>query len=165
METCVVKLTKASEKYGNLNIRACGKDFFPDDVFGGHSKKTGIGAQIVLKAEGLTEPIKTDIPTDKATGRPRWFFRERKWLKEFLTSHSLVPGLVQGQAFCHVLFVSDLDRFKASTRSNWTYMRLIPVCLLCSTKFFHIWHLGCAGTVPLSSLEYWPKTLCSQPVN
>ncbi len=92
METCVVKLTKASKKYGNLNVRACGKDFFPDNVFGSHSRKTGIGAQIVLKAEGLTEPIKTDIPTDKATGRPRWFFRERKWLKEFLTSHSLVPG-------------------------------------------------------------------------
>jgi len=92
METCVVKLTKASEKYGNLNVRACGKDFFPDDVFGSHSRETGVGTQIMLKAEGLTEPIKTDIPTDKATGRPRWFFRERKWLKEFLVSHSLVPG-------------------------------------------------------------------------
>lgn len=92
MQTCVLKLTKASEKYGNLNIRPCGKDFFPEDAFGSHSRETGIGAQIVLKAEGLTEPIKTDIPTDKATGRPRWFFRERKWLKDFLTSHSLGSG-------------------------------------------------------------------------
>ncbi|MBN2272048.1 MAG: Eco57I restriction-modification methylase domain-containing protein [Sedimentisphaerales bacterium] len=92
MQTCVIKLTKASEKYGNLNIRPCGKDFFPEDAFGSYSKKTGLGAQIMLKAEGLTEPIRTDIPTDKATGQPRWIFRERKWLKEFLRSHSLGPG-------------------------------------------------------------------------
>jgi len=92
MKTCVVKLTEASKKYGNLNIRACGEDFFPDGIFGSHSKKTGIGTQIMIKAEGLAEPIKTDIPTDKTTGRPRWFFRERKWLKKFLASHSLGPG-------------------------------------------------------------------------
>jgi len=91
MQTCVIKLTKASEKYGNLNIRLCGKDFFPHDVFGSHSKRSGLGVPITLKVEGLPEPIKTDIPTDK-TGRPRWLFRERKWVKQFLKLHSLVRG-------------------------------------------------------------------------
>jgi len=41
METRTIKLTKASIKYGNLNLRPCGKDFFPPDVFGGPNKKSG----------------------------------------------------------------------------------------------------------------------------
>jgi len=91
MQTCVITLTKASEKYGNLNIRPCGKDFFPEDAFGSHSKKAGLGVPITLKVEGLPEPIKTDIRTDK-TGRPRWLLRERRWLREFLKSHNLARG-------------------------------------------------------------------------
>ena len=91
MQTCVLKLTKASEKYGNLNIRPCGKEFFPADAFGSHSKKSGLGVPITLNVEGLPEPIKTDIPTGK-TGRPRWLFRERKWLRDFLKSHNLARG-------------------------------------------------------------------------
>ena len=67
MESCVIKLTEATHKYGNLNIRPCGKGFFPSDVFGGSSKKAGLGTPITLSVEGLSEPIKTDIPTDKKT--------------------------------------------------------------------------------------------------
>ena len=43
MESRVIKLTPAAHKHGNLNLSACGKDFFPPDVFGGPSKKAGIG--------------------------------------------------------------------------------------------------------------------------
>ncbi|MCK4294446.1 MAG: hypothetical protein KAY65_14705 [Planctomycetes bacterium] len=92
MQTCEIKLTKATEKYGNLNIRPCGKAFFPEDVFGSHSREAGIGTQITLKAEGLVQPIKTDIPTDKDTGRPRWLFRDRAWVKSFLQSNKLKAG-------------------------------------------------------------------------
>jgi len=91
MQTCVITLTKASEKYGNLNIRPCGKDFFPEDAFGSHSRKTGQGVPITLKVEGLPELIKTDIPTDK-TGRPRWLLRERAWVKAFLKARRLKAG-------------------------------------------------------------------------
>ena len=31
MESCVIELTEAAHKYGNLNIRPCGKEFFPSD--------------------------------------------------------------------------------------------------------------------------------------
>ena len=51
MESCVIQLTPAATKYGNLNIRPCGKDFFPEDVFGGPSKKAGLGIPITLKKD------------------------------------------------------------------------------------------------------------------
>ena len=92
MESCVIELTEAAHKYGNLNIRPCGKEFFPKDVFGGSSKKAGLGTPITLRVEGLAEPIKTDIPTDKNTKRPRWIFRERAWAKEFVKVHNLNVG-------------------------------------------------------------------------
>ena len=92
MESCVIKLTEATHKYGNLNIRPCGKGFFPSEVFGGPSKKAGLGTPITLRVEGLPEHIKTDIPTDKKTKHPRWIFRERAWVKKFISSNNLVPG-------------------------------------------------------------------------
>jgi DNA modification methylase len=89
MDSRTIQLTPAAHKHGNLNIRSCGKDFFPSDVFGNSSRSKGIGTPITLKIEGLGKPIKTDIPTDKSTGRPRWIFRERKWLKEFVSHYNL----------------------------------------------------------------------------
>ena len=92
MESRTIQLTEAAKKHGNLNIRACGKDFFPLDVFGGSSKKAGLGTSITLRVEGLPEPIKTDIPTDKKTEHPRWIFRERAWTKKFVKVHNLKAG-------------------------------------------------------------------------
>ena len=88
MDSCVIQLTEAAHKYGNLNIRPCGKDFFPPDVFGGPSQKAGLGVPITLKVDGLSNPIETDIPKDK-TGKPRWIFRKRKWVKDFVHCHKL----------------------------------------------------------------------------
>ena len=31
MESCVIKLTESGLENGKLNIRACGRDFFPPD--------------------------------------------------------------------------------------------------------------------------------------
>ena len=92
MESRVIELTQAARKHGNLNLRPCGKDFFPQGVFGGSSKKDGLGTPITLHVEGLSQPIKTDIPTNKKTKHPRWIFRERAWVKKFISSNSLVPG-------------------------------------------------------------------------
>ena len=76
MDSYTIELTPAAEKYGNLNIKPCGRDFFPSDAFGGSSQKTGIGIPITIHADGLSNPIETDIPKDK-TGKPRWIFRKR----------------------------------------------------------------------------------------
>jgi len=92
METRTIKLTESAFKYGNLNLRSCGEDFFPPDVFGGPDRKSGIGNVITLKVEGLPELIKTDIPTDRVSGKPRWIFRDRAWAKAFVRSNKLQPG-------------------------------------------------------------------------
>ena len=91
MESRIIELTLAAHKYGNLNIRSCGKDFFPHDVFGGPDARRR-GVPIILKVEGLPDIIETDIPTDAHTGKPRWIFRERGWVKQFIRSHNLSPG-------------------------------------------------------------------------
>jgi len=91
MESRVIILTPTAQKYGNLNIRLCGKEFFPPDVFGGPSKKDGLGVPITLKVDGLPNPIQTDIPKDP-NGRTRWIFRDRQWVKKFVSCHKLHSG-------------------------------------------------------------------------
>ena len=92
MDSKVIELTLAAHKDGNLNIRPCGRDFFPPGIFGGPAKKDGLGRLVKLRAEGLDSVITTDIPTDRKTGQPRWIFRERTWLKEFVRVHNLSAG-------------------------------------------------------------------------
>lgn len=103
MESRTIQLTPSAHKYGNLNIRPCGKDFFPPDVFGGSSRKAGLGVPITLEVDGLPNPIQTDIPKDTA-GRPRWLFRERTWVKQFIRLNNLVPG--------HTVTISRLGKRK-----------------------------------------------------
>ena len=92
MDSRVIQLTPAAHKHGNLNLSSCGEDFFPLDIFGGPSRSDGVGVPIKLKARGLSDPIETDIPTDKRSGRPRWIFRERSWVKAFVRINGLTPG-------------------------------------------------------------------------
>jgi len=91
MDSQVLELSSGAIRNNKLNIRSCGLDFFPDGILGG-STKDNLGQQITIQADGLSAPIKTDIPTDKRSGRPRWFFRERTWLSDFIQSNSLIAG-------------------------------------------------------------------------
>jgi len=112
MELRVIQLTSAAYKYGNLNIRPCGKEFFPPDVFGGPSKKAGLGTPITLLVQGLPNPIETDIPTDKKTRKPRWIFRKRKWVRDFVHCHKLHPD--------DTITIYRLDKrtYKVSPKNN-----------------------------------------------
>jgi len=110
MDTCVIKLTESAFKYGNLNLRACGKDFFPPDVFGGPNKKAGLGNPIILKVEGFPQEIKTDIPTDRISGKPRWIFRRRAWTRRFVHLNKLRTG--------DILTISRLDNRTYSLVAN-----------------------------------------------
>jgi DNA modification methylase len=92
MESRVIQLTEGAYKNGYLSIRPCGREFFPLDVFGGSSKKVGLGIPIKLQVDGLSDTIETDIPKDKKTGEPRWIFRERAWVKHFFRRNKLTPG-------------------------------------------------------------------------
>jgi len=69
MESRFIELTSAAHKHGNLNIRPCGCEFFPKDVFGSNNRKYGTGVPITIIAPGLKTPVKTDIPIYKSTGR------------------------------------------------------------------------------------------------
>jgi DNA modification methylase len=91
MESHAITLTKAAFDHGNLNIRKCGIGFFPEGILGG-SKSKQLGVQISIEAIGLSDIIKTDIPTHAKSERPRWIFRERAWIKKFVRIHKLKPG-------------------------------------------------------------------------
>jgi DNA (cytosine-5)-methyltransferase 1 len=67
-------------------------DFFPADVFGPASKRDGLGKVITLEVDGLPEPVATDIPTDRRSGKPRPFFRSRAWVRDFFEKHRIRPG-------------------------------------------------------------------------
>lgn len=92
MEYQTIEITEAASKHGNLNLSKCGRNFFPEDVFGPPSKNEGLGKQITIKADGINSIIKTDIPTYRKTGKPRWLFRERAWTKKFVEIHNLKVG-------------------------------------------------------------------------
>jgi len=91
MEFRIIELTEAAHKHGNLNLSVCGRQFFPEDVFGAPSRREGIGKQVQIKPSGLSTIVRTDIPTDRETGRPRWMFREREWVKKFVRANLLGP--------------------------------------------------------------------------
>lgn len=84
-------LTPAAIEHGRIILRPCGDNFFPSDSFGKPSREDGVGKQITLRVSGFDKPIETDIPTDRH-GRPRWFFRDRRWLRRFVAAHSLSPN-------------------------------------------------------------------------
>jgi hypothetical protein len=100
MESCTIKITSAAQKHGNLNLSRCGKDFFPKDTVGSSSRKKGVGIPIIIKAEGLLQPIKTDIPSDNKSGKPRGFFRDRAWVKNFVKINKLNSG--DKITVCHI---------------------------------------------------------------
>ena len=91
MESHVIELRKEDISNNKLNIRICGLVFFPKGILGG-SNKSRLGTQITLKVAGLPHPIITDIPTQKDTQTPRWFFRKRKWVESFINQHGLSAG-------------------------------------------------------------------------
>jgi hypothetical protein len=68
-------------------------DFFPVDCFGPskRSEKT-VNGEIEVVLDGLNESIRTDIPRDQKTGKPRNFFRGRTWVRRFYEHHGVQSG-------------------------------------------------------------------------
>lgn len=66
-------------------------DFFPDDALGG-SDKNDAGRPVAIELDGLARTVRTDIPRDSKTGRPRRQFRARGWAREFFSYHGVMPG-------------------------------------------------------------------------
>jgi len=89
METHRISLTSSALAHGRLNLRSCGREFFPADCFGKPAKSDGTGTPVRLSIDGFDEIIESDLPTDRA-GRPRWFFRARGWVNAL---HQLLSSL------------------------------------------------------------------------
>ena len=67
-------------------------DFFPKDSIGESKQKNGEGKPIQLTVQGLDSPVHTDIGCDPKSGKPRRFFRRRKWVKQFFEKHNIKEG-------------------------------------------------------------------------
>jgi hypothetical protein len=57
-------------------------DFFPPNCFGGARRSAGTGT-VDIQLAGLKETITTDIAGHAKTGKPRGFFRDRRWVRRF----------------------------------------------------------------------------------
>lgn len=69
-------------------------DFFPPDVIGPARKDRNNthGSAIEIYLEGIGRTVKTDIGSDRRTGRPRNFFRGRSWVRQFFDYHKIKTG-------------------------------------------------------------------------
>ena len=89
----LIAITEANLKEKNKHIYISGHhDFFPDECYGQSSKEKGIGKEMTLIVEGLTGTFKTDIGIDGDNGKPRNFFRNRKWVRKFFEKHEIRAG-------------------------------------------------------------------------
>lgn len=145
MESRVIQLTPAAHKHGNLNIRPCDLEFFPKEAIGSHSRKKGVGKLLTLHVAGLPNPVKTDIPTDKKTGKPRTIFRERKWVKDFVQIHNLHSG---DRVTIQRINKSKYSIFPSNKKKNETFVGLDEQndskSFICSSKY---------GTTKLSFVD------------
>ena len=104
-------------------------DFFPRAAYGGSSKKKGIGKELTLLVEGLSEPVVTDIAARGDNGAPRSFFRKRGWVRRFFEKHDIRQGDViaieKTGSFTYRIypFESKSVREGAHIRAHWPPIR------------------------------------------
>ncbi len=78
-------------------------DFFPKECYGESKKENGLGKELSIIVEGLDAPVKTDIGVNGTNGKPRNFFRNRRWVRRFFKKHQLREG--------DVIAIEKLDKF------------------------------------------------------
>ncbi|MCC7292625.1 MAG: DNA (cytosine-5-)-methyltransferase [Phycisphaerales bacterium] len=93
----LIRVTEGNLRNNHLYVKDH-LDFFPGDVIGGsrcngHANGNG-GAQkgFDLRLDGLNEVTRTDIGSDKDTGKPRGFLRCRGLIGRFYRHHAVKPG-------------------------------------------------------------------------
>jgi DNA (cytosine-5)-methyltransferase 1 len=94
MDGCarILVVTPGNLRQSHLYVRGH-YDFFPTDCFGPARKSApNKGRDVEIFLEGLNETVKTDIATDRRTGKPRGFFRGRIWVRRFFQHHKLSAG-------------------------------------------------------------------------
>jgi hypothetical protein len=67
--------------------------FLPDDCIGPSRKgPNGSAHEFEVILDGLNQTIKTDLPSDPKTGKPRGFLRDRSAMARFYKHHNVRPG-------------------------------------------------------------------------
>ena len=66
--------------------------FYPQDALGRARREAGLGQPLRLDVAGMSEPVRTDIPSAHGVRRARRFFRDRSWVAGFLARYDLKAG-------------------------------------------------------------------------
>lgn len=87
----LISITKGN--LANSHIYLSGHhDFFPKQCYGGSTREKGVGRELELIVEGFVKPVKTDIGLNGTNGKPRNFFRNRKWVRKFFEKQDIREG-------------------------------------------------------------------------
>ncbi len=87
----LICVTAGNLRQNHLNLTGH-TDFFPADCYGSATKNGKRGKLLRLDVDGIAEPVMTDIPTEARSGKPRRFFRDRAWAREFFSKYGIKPG-------------------------------------------------------------------------
>ncbi len=87
--TRLIRVTGGNLRNNHIYLTGL-QGFFPPDVFEGLRGQPG--KPITIELAGLAKNIRTDIPMDGRTGRPRRHFRARGWVREFFSHHRIAAG-------------------------------------------------------------------------
>ena len=87
----LISITKGN--LANSHIYLSGHhDFFPKQCYGGATREKGVGRELELIVEGFVKVVKTDIGVNGTNGKPRNFFRNRKWVRKFFEKQNIREG-------------------------------------------------------------------------
>ena len=84
----LVSVNQANIGNNHIYLGAHG-DFFPQEAYGGSNKSKGLGRLLTVRAEGVPNPIKTDLAPRSGKG---FIFRKRSWLGSFFKKHQIKDG-------------------------------------------------------------------------
>ena len=87
----LVSITKGNLAHKHVYLSGH-NNFFPKQCYGESTKSKGVGRELELIVEGLETPVKTDIGANGGNGKPRNFFRNRKWVRKFFHKHDIREG-------------------------------------------------------------------------
>ncbi len=87
----LLRVTAGNLRHSHLYVNGH-YDFFPADCIGGARRSSAEGSTIAIHLDGLDRTIRTDIGRDAKTGKPRGFFRERAWVRQFYEHHQVKAG-------------------------------------------------------------------------
>ncbi len=67
-------------------------DFFPAESFSSRGAGRSAARPLTLHVDGLDQPVRTAIPLDPRTHRPRPYFQSRRWIRDFFERRAIKPG-------------------------------------------------------------------------